>query len=310
MTSRPIARLVSIVIPAYNAAGTLRATVESALTQSYRPIEIVVVDDGSRDSTAAVVESFGEPVRLVRQANGGAAAARNRGIEEARGEFIAFLDSDDLWVPDKLARQIAYFDVHPEVGAQQCGARFVDDAMRTLEVRSYNDDGDSLWDALHFRNMPAILSALIVRRSCLDCIGGFDTSLEILEEWDMAIKTARHCALAGIPDPLVLYRVHRGNRSRNVDIHVVPGKRVLDRLFEDPELPQRIARNRRRIYGTLYRMLAGGYFRARQPLSLARWAIRAVATDPAQIAYMLAMPLRKIERWRATHDTARRQRKA
>lgn len=287
---------VSVVIPAYNAERTLAAAIESVLGQTYRDLEIIVVDDGSADGTAGVAARFGEDVRCIRQKNAGAAAARNAGILAAQGDAIALLDADDLWLPEKLERQVAFLDAHPAVGAVQCGARFVDDALRTLEVRPCRADRDALWEVLHFRNLPAFPSALVLRRSCLDQVRLFDTSLAILEDWDMAIKTARHCGLASLPEPLVLYRVHRGNRSRDVDIHVSPGFRVLEGLFADPELPPRIRLARRRIYGTFYRMLSGGYFRARRPRPFLRWAVRALVTDPAQAAYMAALPLRAIGR--------------
>lgn len=288
--------LVSVVVPAYNAERTIGATLESALHQTHRETEIIVVDDGSTDGTAGVVAAFGERIRYLRQPNAGAAAARNTGIAAARGEFVALLDADDLWLPQKLEQQLAYFDAHPEVGAVQCGARFVDNALRTLEIRPCVTGGDALWDVVHFRNLPAFLSALVVRRSCLDRNGAFDTSLAILEEWDMAIKTARYCGLASIAEPLVLYRVHAGNRSRDVDLHVAPGLRVLDRLFADPNLPSRLRDARPQIYGTFYRMLAGGYFRARRPMPFLSWAVRALVSDPAQIIYMSALPVRVVRR--------------
>lgn len=291
--------LASVVIPAYNAERTICATVKSVLGQTYRPIEVIVVDDGSQDHTSDAVARFTGSVQLLRGPNSGAAAARNRGIDNAHGEFVAFLDADDLWESDKLARQIAFLNGHPEIGAVQSGARFVDDEMRTLEVQRCVVGGDALADALRFRNLPAFPSALVIRHTCLKDLGGFDTSLVILEDWDMAIRAARHCRLASLAEPLVLYRVHGGNRSRNIDIHITPGLSVLRRLYRQRDLPSSIARDRREIYATFYRMLAGGYFRARRPGAFARWALRALVTDPAQILYMLALPARFVRRKRS-----------
>lgn len=288
---------VSTIIPAFNAVRTVVRTIESALAQTHVQQEVIVVDDGSSDGTADIVTStFGERVRLLRQANAGASSARNSGIAAARGQLIALLDADDIWLPHKLERQVRYLVANPEVGAVQCGAAFVDEHLRTLEVRPCSSEGDALWDALHFRNLPAFLSALILRQSCLNRIGGFATDLVILEEWDMAIRTARHCDLRSLAEPLVLYRVHPGNRSRNVDIHVAPGLLVLERLFADPALPVRVRRARREVYATFYRMLAGGYFRARRPAEFLRWALRALVTDPRQLGYMVALPRRLLAR--------------
>ena len=97
---------VTVVIPCFNAAPFLRATLESALNQSHAPCEVLVIDDGSTDQSAAIAASYGPPVRVISQANQGESVARNRGIEEARGSWIAFLDSDDLWMPEKLERQL------------------------------------------------------------------------------------------------------------------------------------------------------------------------------------------------------------
>src|SRR5690606_16515588 len=108
--------LVSVVIPAYNAAGLIGETIESILTQRYPSVEIIAVDDGSADATANVVEGFGSRVRLARQPNsGGCSSPRNHGLRLARGEYVTFFDADDLMLPDKLARQVQYLEAHPDV---------------------------------------------------------------------------------------------------------------------------------------------------------------------------------------------------
>src|SRR5512143_3730544 len=112
MSSEP---LVSVVMPVYNGARYLRQALESALAQTYRPLEIVVVDDGSTDETPAILAEFGTRIRALRQPNSGSAAARNAALDAARGELIAFLDADDLWLPQKLAVQVEYLREHPDV---------------------------------------------------------------------------------------------------------------------------------------------------------------------------------------------------
>src|SRR2546425_8625651 len=107
--------LVSCIVPVFNGEHYLREALESILQQTYRPLEIIVIDDGSTDNSAVVVASYGEQIIYLRQVNSGPAAARNRGLQEARGEFIAFLDQDDLWHPEKLARQMARFKTQPEL---------------------------------------------------------------------------------------------------------------------------------------------------------------------------------------------------
>lgn len=292
--------LVSVVIPAYNAARTLTATVESALAQTVQDFEIVIVDDGSRDATLEVARSIADPrVRVLSQANGGAAAARNTGVRAATGEYVALLDADDLWLPHKLERQLTVLESAPGVDAVQCGALFVNDELELIDIRPCTDTGRSFVETLLFENLPAFLSALVVRRDRLIEVGMFDAGLEILEEWDMALKMARYCNMRSVEEPLVKYRVHAGNRHSNVAIHIKPGLLVLERLYADPTLPPEIKSLRAQAYGTFYRTLAGGYFNNKQYAEFARWTFKSLATDPSQIVYMSQLPLRRLQRRRS-----------
>jgi glycosyltransferase involved in cell wall biosynthesis len=288
--------LVSVVIPAFNAARTLGASIESALAQTLRSLEIIVVDDGSTDSTVAVARSFERVgVVVVSQTNAGAAAARNAGLRIARGRYVALLDADDLWLKEKLEVQLRYLEAVPGCHAVQCGAFHVDDELNVTSVHPCRDTGNALVESLLFQNLPAFLSALVADRKRMLDLGMFDTSLEILEEWDMALKMSRFCGMRSVPDPLVKYRWHAGNRHRNVGIHVVPGHRVLERLFADPSLPSEVRRLRRRAYSTFYRTLAGGYYLRGSYIEFLYWGARALVLDPGQLIYMAGMPLR---RWR------------
>jgi glycosyltransferase involved in cell wall biosynthesis len=288
---------VSVVVPAYNAGRTIGETVRSALAQSVRDLEIIVVDDGSSDDTICVVGAIDDPrISVVPQQNSGAAAARNTGIRAAEGTWVAFLDADDIWMPTKLERQLAYADAHPDVHALQTGATFVDDELRVLHVRRCQPSSDALWETLLFRNLPAFLSTLLVRRSKFEEMGYFDTGLEILEEWDMAIKASRFCNMQSIEDSLCLYRIHPGNRSRNLDIHVTPGLVVLERLFADPAIPEHVRSGKPLVYAHFYAMLAGGALKVGRYRDCARWALKAAKTDPRSVRYMAELPIRRITR--------------
>jgi glycosyltransferase involved in cell wall biosynthesis len=289
--------LVSVVVPAYNAATTIGETLASILEQNVRDLEVLVVDDGSSDGTRDVVAQVAdERVRLITQENGGAASARNTGIGEAAGHFIAFLDADDLWAPGKLSRHLAYLDAHPHLGVVQTGAVYVDPDLRVLEVRRSATTVDAVLETLRFENMPAFPSTVVMRRSALDQLGGFDPSLVILEDWDFVLRSARAGLLGTLPEPLTLYRVHPGNRSRDLGIHVEPGERILADLFADPELPPEILEKRSEIYARLRLMLAGGSIRSREPLEALRWLARALADQPKVAPYVLAMPFRRAGR--------------
>jgi glycosyltransferase involved in cell wall biosynthesis len=289
--------LVSAVVPACNAARTLRAAVESILLQTVGDIEVIVVDDGSEDDTAEVARAIADPrVRLVSQANGGASAARNTGIRHARGRYVAFLDADDLWLPAKLERQLAVLRSRPDVHAVHCGAIYVDDDLQVLSVRPCRPWRDALLDALVFENLPAFPSTLLAAREELEQ-HGFDTSLVMHEDWDMAIHAARHWSLEPVESPLTLYRVHRANRSRDVERHLASGLRVLERVFADPSLPRRIQSRRRTVYARYYSMLAAGALKYGQWRHGAEWTMTAVRTHPMAYAYMGRLLLRGAERW-------------
>jgi glycosyltransferase involved in cell wall biosynthesis len=291
------APLVSVVVPAYNAARTLPETVQSVLDQSMRDIEVIVVDDGSTDETLETARAIDDPrVTVLPQPNGGVSAARNNGARAARGRYVAFLDSDDLWLPHKLERQLEILEREPDVHAVQAGVVFVDDGLQPLSVRPCADWEDPLLDTLYFRNLPAFPSTVIITREKLLERGGFDTSLVILEDWELAVHAAWHWDLRSVHEPLGLYRFHPGNRSRDVSIHVEPGERVLARIFADPELPEHVRRKKRSVYARLYLMLAGGSLRARDWRGCARWGARAVARDPTTLGHVLALPLRRLSR--------------
>jgi glycosyltransferase involved in cell wall biosynthesis len=294
MTSGP---LVSVVIPAYNAAETITEAIDSVLAQSMDDVEVIVVDDGSSDGTRQVVDQIADPrVRLIPQSNAGAPAARNTGIHASTGQWVAFLDSDDLWLPHKLETQLAALDAAPSVRAAQSSVYWVDGELHVRSVERCRRSRDGLLNILRFTNTPGASSTLIVDRLLLEELGGYDDSLTILEDWDLMIKLARFGNLVSIDEPLALYRIHPGNRSIDVDIHIEPGFKVLGRLFEDPDLPDEVRRRRREIYGRFYMMLAGGAFRVGRWGDWLKWTRRALRTDPRMVGPMALMPYRRVRR--------------
>jgi GT2 family glycosyltransferase len=234
----------------------------------------------------------------VAQANTGVSAARNAGIARATGEWVAFLDADDLWLPHKLECQLGELE-RTGMAAAQSSVVFVDGDLRPLRVASCRPSDDMLMEFLSFRNMPAVMETLIVRRALLAELGGFSADLMILEDWDLMIRLARSGGVHAIAEPLALYRVHEGNRSRDLSIHIEPGFTVLGQLFDDPTLPPHVRRRRRLIYGRFYAMLAGGALKVRDWPQVLRWTVRALRSDPRTIGYILALPARILRRGRA-----------
>ena len=291
--------LVSVIIPAYNAARTLETTVQSVYGQSLQDFEIVIVDDGSKDNTLEVAQRIAASdsrIKVVAQSNSGAAAARNAGIKAAMGEYVAFLDADDLWLPQKLERQIALLNSEKDAAAVQTGAYYVNDDLEVLSVRPCVIPEDVLLETLLFRSFPALMSTLLVKRSAFDKIGLLNTKLVILEDWELAIRLSRFCNLKSIEEPLALYRNYPGNRSRDLSIHIEPGHIILEKLFQDPTLPAHIKQRKALIYSTFYRMLSGAAFNVGKYGDTLKFGIKSLLTHPSALIYMASLPLRKIRR--------------
>jgi glycosyltransferase involved in cell wall biosynthesis len=286
-----------VIIPAHNKGTTIRASIESVLRQTITDVEIIVVDDGSVDDTAERLRSPIPGVRYLRQEPSGVSAARNRGVREARAPYVAFLDGDDLWLPDKLERQLAVLEREPGIDAVQCSVYLVSNRLEVIDARRCDPAQDTLEDFLFFRNLPGFGSTLLARKSRIETLGGFGEDLVILEDWDLACRLARTGSLRSLPDFLALYRQHAGNRSRVVKIHVEPGFRSLGRLFADPALDAAIRRQEARIWARFYSMLAGGYLQHGQWREGLRWMGKALGTSPWVAPYFAALPARRLQRW-------------
>ncbi|HXJ78360.1 MAG TPA: glycosyltransferase family A protein [Candidatus Methylomirabilis sp.] len=197
---------VSVIVPAYNRERYLGAALESALGQDHQPLEIIVVDDGSTDGTARVARSF-TGVRYLYQSNQGAASARNAGIAASRGEHLAFLDSDDVWAPEKLRLQVDALRQHPGVG--YCLTRLQNFLEPGCPVPSWI--GPEQFSRAEFGIGTCTLMA---RREVFDRVGGFDPQYRWAsdKDWFFRAKDAR-IALAILPEVLVHRRIHDGNLS-------------------------------------------------------------------------------------------------
>lgn len=210
---------VSVIIPAYRAAQTIGRAIDSLLTQTRPPQEILVIDDGSPDDLASTLAAYGERVRLHRQANGGAASARNRGIELATGELIAFLDADDYWEPFKLERQLAILERHPEVGliAAHSFQELPGEPRYTYPVSpsGYYDRVLSVGGAETVEVARRIwTSTVVVRRSVL-AEQRFDTSLATAEDVDLWIRLVLAAPVYLMSQPLATGVLTAGSLSRS-----------------------------------------------------------------------------------------------
>lgn len=211
---------VSVVIPTYNRASLICDALESVAAQSFTDIEIIVVDDGSIDNTAEVVKAWsGEKfharsLRYLRQENLGGNAARNCGIEASTGLYVAFLDSDDIWHPEKLAKQIPLLEANTDCVAVYSGLREVEiESGKILSVPEHPYPSGKLLPKLLVSDVTAPTSAYLVRREALHRAGLFDLSLAARQDWDMWIRLAKLGEINAVREPLFDLRHHDGPRT-------------------------------------------------------------------------------------------------
>jgi glycosyltransferase involved in cell wall biosynthesis len=278
---------VSVVIPTYNYARYVPEAVDSVLAQSFEELEVIVVDDGSTDKTAEILRSFGEQIRNIRQEHCGLSAARNTGIRAARGQYVAFLDSDDLWLPEKVSLQIARLDAEPEVGLVYCETLLFDDsAPATLILHSYwasHPSGRILPWLVRQNVIPS--PTPIVRRELFERVGLFDETLRACEDWDMWIRIGRVCEIAYVNRVLAKYRRHQENMSLDSERLMTNGLRVLEKAFAAPDPSRQLHGLRRPVLSRWYADFGLGQFYEGRYKQARRNLIGAVTLDPRLLFY-------------------------
>jgi Glycosyl transferase family 2 len=217
---------VSVVIPCYNQAQYLRQSIESALSQTHSSMDLIVVDDGSRDDTAAVAAGY-RPVRCVRQDNRGPSAARNAGLAVARGAFVIFLDADDRLLPWAATRGMASLHMDPSAALAVGLERRIDTHGGPLPTRRRRPLQGDAYASLIRRCWIMPPGAVIFRRSILEAIGGFDAALPYAEDYDVYLKLARRWPIIDHYTEVVEYRQHPGTLSRQADRMLLQTLRVL-----------------------------------------------------------------------------------
>ena len=293
---------VSVIIPTYNSARYLTDAVDSVLVQSFKDYEVLVIDDGSTDDTEAIMRRYGPPVRYIDQENGGVSTARNRGIVESRGRYVAFLDADDTWLPNKLERQLGALKENP--GYRACYSAFTlcDCDLSPLHVRRSNRQGSVVGDLLSYGNVVGTPSTVLCERSLFEAAGGFDPEMSQCADWDMWVRLASHTEFLYLDEPLATYRQHAANMSLNASLLERDSIHVLEKGFALPELASYLRARRRAAFARNYMVLAGTYFQARLYRDFVRCAARSLALDIKQSAYLVAFPLRLASRLRPDHS--------
>ncbi|MHC5768216.1 MAG: glycosyltransferase family 2 protein [Nostoc sp.] len=231
---------VSIVIPAYNSLKFLPETMESVFKQTFKDFEVLVVNDGSSDDTEHWVSQIADPrFKLITQENQGLSGARNTGIAHASGEYIAFLDADDLWEPTKLEKQVLCLEENSEIGLVYTWVALIDENGNFTGRVFKNYAENDVWHKLIEHNIVESGSVAMVRRQCFDTCGVFDRNLRsFVEDWDMWLRIASRYPFKVMKEPLVYYRQHSTSASKNWEAMARSFEIVIEKAFSaaPPEL--------------------------------------------------------------------------
>ena len=225
------APLISVVIPTYNRSSLVSKAIASVLGQTFTNIEIIVVDDSSTDATSDILTAqfAGKIIYLQHQHNSGLSAARNTGIKASRGEYVAFLDDDDEWLPEKLKLQIQIIQQNTAVGLVYCGYTQVAENGSVIRQIRPEKRGFILPDLLEDNYITGSASAVLIKREVLDKAGYFDENLTACEDWDLWIRIARRCPIDYTDNILVAYKIHADNMHKDLFKMEQNTARVLDK---------------------------------------------------------------------------------
>lgn len=271
---------VSVVIPSFNMGDLISDAIESVLHQTYDHFEIIVIDDGSDDNTREVVKRYsGIGVRYFYQANSGPASARNTGIRLSRGEFVAFLDADDLWLPDKLECQMKAFR-KLNIGMIACGYKLVDySSGRTWSeiVRHNFPSKEDLMKSLYISQIiPACSSGVVINMDCFREVGYFNETLKIAEDWELWLRIARSYEIKFVEQPLVLIRVNLEKPSVRVTANE---ELFVSKVIED-QVPKKY---RAKAYAALYARLASNCLSRLDKRKAVNYLLRSIFLNPYRI---------------------------
>jgi glycosyltransferase involved in cell wall biosynthesis len=257
------APLVSVIIPAYNARATIGETLRSVLQQTWQNIEVIVINDGSVDDTLAQIATLNDPrLSVFSGANQGHSGARNRGLRQATGEFVSFIDADDLWTPDKLEQQLRALHRQPTVGVAYSWTQCIDAAgERLYNLPPTSFEGD-VWQDLLLGNFLTSGSNILIRRSVIEAVGYFDTTLAKAEDWEYFLRLAQQTHFALVPAYQILYRKTLSSASSKIDEMEHCSLSVLDAALRTVADPLRHVRQQ--SMAKIYSYSADAYLR-RQP---------------------------------------------
>ncbi|AFY50939.1 putative glycosyltransferase [Nostoc sp. PCC 7524] len=228
--------LVSVIIPVFNGEKTIRKTLDSILSQTLKDLEIIVINDGSSDSTEEIVKNISdERLQIFSYPNAGLPASRNRGVSHANSEFISFIDADDIWTQNKLESQLKSILASESAAVSYSWTDYIDENGKIVKSgRRVTNVGD-VYSKLLISNFLENGSNPLIRRSALATVGGFDESLTAAEDWDMWLRLAAHYDFVIVPEVQILYRISLNSMSTNLKRQESASLIVIERAFSEPK---------------------------------------------------------------------------
>jgi glycosyltransferase involved in cell wall biosynthesis len=246
--------LISVIVPVFNGEKTIKTTIDSVLNQTFDDLELIVIDDGSKDSTLSVVSSVKDPrLKVFFYENAGVADSRNRGFSHASGEFISFLDADDLWTPDKLEAQLKALQENPLAAVAYSWVNYIDQSGQFLRAGNYIIANGDIYRIMLVHNPLENGSNPLIRRQAFAETGGFNQNLSPSEDWDMWLRLSARYHFICVPIPQILYRMSSSSASSNVLRMENAALKVVKNAFN--QVPQSMQYLKRHSLATLYHYL-------------------------------------------------------
>ncbi|MGL4609385.1 MAG: glycosyltransferase family 2 protein [Trueperaceae bacterium] len=277
--------LVSVVIPAYNAAKYLGAAIESLQAQTYQNLHMIIVNDGSKDDTAAVADCLAaqdKRIEVIHKANAGVSAARNDAMRVVKGDLMCFLDSDDTYLPEKVAKQVKFLQDHPELALVYCGNYIGDENLKIVEEPSPNRPPVPFKEAFLYRCWFSPIAPML-RTSLMKKVGFFDANLHGGEDWDYWIRCLEHTDFGYIPEPLGIYRRHPTQSHHNQAMMRRDGFKLIQKHYaKDARLYRLAAGGRHWTFAKRYR-----YFRQHLPMARELFYFVLNVRNPAKIRFIM-----------------------
>lgn len=274
--------VISVIIPVFNGEKTIKETIQSVLNQTFTDLEVIVINDGSQDSTLSVVSSIEDPrLKVFSYENAGVANSRNRGFSHASGEFISFLDADDLWTPDKLEAQLKALQAHPQAAVAYSWVDYIDQSGKFFYAGNHITANGNIYEKLLLHNLLENGSNPLIHKQAFAKVGSFDQTLSSAADWDMWLRLSARYEFVAVPSSQVLYRVSTHSMSSNALKMETESLQLIEKAFN--QAPKSLQHRKKHSLSFLYRYLTfnslGSPPNRQDGLLAARFLWNAIAND-------------------------------